>query len=188
MSESGGVVVVSGSGKVNGLVVVSIWPSHFEPLALLRRVCSHRERMGVVSYRNTEVQVRCLSAVCSRIDRVYMLDQWREDDSFVPEERDGVVAHLRDCFVVAVSYRRDRLVGPVFFVVVGRSYRLIHYRSHDHVDVYHPCCSCRCCLRDRLYVDVCVFSRVLCRILYQSVCRQPCRSLLFQVPFQPRQR
>jgi hypothetical protein len=184
MSESGGVVVVSGSGKVIGLEVVSIWPFHWEHLALMMWVCSHRVRTGVVSYRNTAVQVvHYLLAAHSQIDRGYMLGLWREDDNFVLEERDGVVDHLRDCFVVAVSCRRDRLV---FVVAVGRSYHLIHYRSHDHVDVLHPCCFYRCCLRDRLYVDACVISRVPCRILYQSACRQPCRSLLFQVPFQPR--
>jgi len=122
----------------------------------------------------------------------YMLGLRREDDSFVLEERVDVVVHPRDCFVVAVSCRRDRhadifgLVRLFFVVVVGRSYRLIHCRSRDRVDVCRPCCFCRCCLRARLYVDVCVIFRVPCRNLCRSVCRRPYRSLRFQVPFQAR--
>jgi hypothetical protein len=72
---SGGVVVVSESVRASGLGVASIWPFRSgEHLALMMRVCNHRERMGVVSYRSTEVQmVRCLSAAHSRIDMVHML-------------------------------------------------------------------------------------------------------------------
>jgi hypothetical protein len=74
MSRSGGVVVVSESGRANGLAVASTWPFRSgEHLALMMRVCSHRERMGAVSCRNTGVQVvRCLLAVHFRIDMVYM--------------------------------------------------------------------------------------------------------------------
>jgi hypothetical protein len=186
MSRSGGVVVVSESGRANGLGVASTWPFHCGAhLALMMRVCS-RERTDVVSYRSTEVQVvRCLLAAHCWIGMVHMSGLQREDDNSVLEERDGVVVRLRDCFVAAVFCRRDRLVDPVFVVDVGRSCHLIHCRSRDHADVLRPCCFCHCCLRDRLYVDACAISRVLCRILYQSACRQPCRSLLFQVPFQP---
>jgi hypothetical protein len=186
MNRSGGVVVVSESERANGLELASIWPSRCEGrLALMRRVCS-RERTDVVSYRSTEVRVaHCLLAAHCWIGMVHMLGLQREDDNSVLEERYGVVVHLRDCFVAAVSCRRDRLVGPVFVVGVGRSCRPIHCRSRDRVDVLRPCCFCHCCLRDRLYVDACAISRVLCRILYQSACRQPCRSLLSQVPFQP---
>jgi hypothetical protein len=187
MSRSGGVVVVSESVRASGLEVASTWPFRFgEHLALMMRVCSRREKTDVVSCRSIEVQAEHrLLAAHSRIDMVHMLGLWREDDNSDLEERDGVVVHLRDCFVAAVSCRRDRLVDPVFVVGVGRSCRPIHCRSHDHVDVLRPYCFCCCCLRDRLYVDACVVSRVLCRILYQSACRQPCQSLLFQVPFQP---
>jgi hypothetical protein len=126
------------------------------------------------------------------IGMVHMLGLRREDGSSVLEERVDVAVHLRGCIVAGVSCRHGCLVAladisdlvRLFFVaVVGRSCRLNHYRSRDHVDVRRPCCFCRRCLRDRLYVDACVISRVPCRNLCRSVCRQPCQSLRFQVPF-----
>lgn len=193
-TRSGGDVVVSGSERANGLGLVSTVQFLGGHRDLKMRVCSYRERRVVVSCRSTGEQVvRCLLAAHSRIGMGYMLGLRREDDSFVPEERDGVAVHPRDYFVVAVSCRRDRhadifgLVRLFFVVVVGRSYHLIHCRSRDHVDVRRPCYFCRCCLRARLYVDVCVIFRVPYRSLCRSVCRRPYRSLRFQVPFQARQ-
>lgn len=193
-TRSGGDVVVSGSERASGLGLVSTVPFLGGHRDLKMRVCSYRERRVVVSCRSTGEQVvRCPLAARLKIGMVYMLGLRREDDSFVPEERDGVVVHPRGCFVVAVSCRRDRHadivgLGRLFFVVVvGRSYRLIHCRSRDHVDVRRPCCFCRCCLRARLCVDACVIFRVPCRNLCRSVCRRPYRSLRFQVPFQARQ-
>jgi hypothetical protein len=180
MSKSDDVVV--GSGRVSGLAAVNTWPS-LEHLGSMMRVCS-RARMDVVNCRSTGDC--CLLAAHSTIDMVHRPGLQREDDSFVQEERVDGVDHLRDHLVGAASCRRDRLVDLVFVGAVGRSYHLIHCRSRDHVDVLRPYCFRRYCPRDRLYGDVCVAFRAPCRILCQSVCRQPCQSLLFQVPFKPR--
>ena len=69
------VVVVIETGRVNDSEGVSIWPFLGDHLGLMTWVCSHRERMDVVSCRSTAVQVvRCLSVVHFRIDMVYTLD------------------------------------------------------------------------------------------------------------------
>lgn len=182
MSKSGGVVVVSENVRAIDLEVVSTWPSLEEHLGSMTRVYS-RARMGVVNCRSTGDY--CLLAAHSMIGMVHRLGLQREDDSFAQEERVGGVDHLRDHSVGATFCRRDRLVDPFFVAAVGRSCRLIHCRSRDRVDVLRPCCFRCCCLRDRPYVDVCVVFRAPCRTLCQSVCRQPCQSLLFRVPLKP---
>lgn len=186
MRKSAGDVVVSGSGKASGLGVVSTVPSLGDHCGLMMRACN-RETMGAVSCRSTAEHL----AANLWIDTVHMLGLQREDGSSVLEERVGVVVRLRDCTVAVVSYHRDRLAdifGLSFGACVGRSCRLNHYRSRDRVDVRRSCCFCRYYLHDCLYVDACVAFRVLCRSPCQSVCRQPYRSLRFQVPFQARQR
>lgn len=133
---------------------------------------SPREMLGVVSFRNTELLV---DMVCTEADLQ------REDGSFVLEERVDVVARYRDCRIVVVSCHRDHLVRMIFVLVSGRSYLLSHCHSHHHVRVRRSCCSGCYCLRDRSDVDV--DSCVICRILYQSIYRWFCQSLLSQVPF-----
>lgn len=186
--RSAGGVGGSGNARVSDLEeAVSTWPFLEDHGGLMMRAYSCRERRVVVSCRSTAEHL----AAHSWIGMVHMLGLRREDDNSVLEERVGEAVHLRDCTVAGVSCHRDRLAdifGLSFGAPVGRSCRLNRYRSGDHVDVRRPCCFCRCCLHDCLYVDACVVFRVPCRSPCQSVCRQPYRSLRFQVPFQARRR
>lgn len=190
MRKSAGGAVVSGSGRVSDLEAVSTWPFLEDHSGLTMQVCSCRERSAAQNCRSTAEH----SAAHLWIGMVHMPGLRREGGSSVPEERVGVAFRLRDCTVAGVLCHRDRPADPAdifglsFGAPVGRSCRLNHCRSRDHVDVSRPCCFCRCCLHDRLYVDACVIFRVPCRSPCQSVCRQPYRSFRFRVPFQARQR